>query len=208
MNLARRLFGEFCTRTPRAAFALAMLWNSAAYAQSAPTVAPTQPPAAPSTSAQITPASQASQLGNQDTVPRRCDGFLPPGVTYTPGWVHSTLISYRLTATGDIRDVALYRSSGNNDLDKAALACIGNRHTEPVMVAGTPADISWIGGVSWASRWHQFVPTDLDGEPNLCDFSKWSLREVRPPRSRRHEGLVPHYNRWISKGCRRYSISG
>jgi TonB family protein len=114
-----------------------------------PSAAPTQtsPPTPP-------PASVLGQM------PPTCDPYLLPGVTVSPT-TPSTYFSYRFAADGSIHDVALYRSSGNSDLDKAALACANaTGRSAPIMRGGNPIEGTWVGAVSWSERWHQFIRPD------------------------------------------------
>jgi len=61
---------------------------------------------------------------------------------------------------GSIHDIALYRSSGNNDLDKAALACESATGREPMMRDGKPIDGNGVGAVGWSEHWHQLIRPD------------------------------------------------
>src|SRR5215469_12964307 len=77
-----------------------------------------------------------------------CDIFLPTGIAVPPT-AAPTLFSFRLATDGTYHDIALYRTSGNSDLDKAALACADVSYLTPVVQAGSPIEINWIEAVAW-----------------------------------------------------------
>lgn len=101
--------------------------------------------------------------------PTGCDKFLPSGLTI-PQSSNGTLFSYRQSSDGQVHDATLLRSSGNNDLDKAALACANGSHLHLEIVGGIPAAISWVGGIDWARPGHPFFEPTPDGAINLCRF--------------------------------------
>jgi len=147
----------------RAMFALAMLWNSAACAQS-----PSGPWPQPTDVMVVTASRVGGPRGVQQPPPRpsqsSCDKSLPTGRTISPD-TKPTLFWYRLTPDGTIHDTSLYRSSGDSDLDKAALACADGEHIRPQLVTGTPAEIVWVGGINWPSAAHLFFVPAPDGTP-------------------------------------------
>jgi TonB family protein len=103
--------------------------------------------------------------------PPTCDGFFAPG-TRVPQDAGTTLVSFRLTTGGEMRDVAVFRSSGNSDLDQAGVACIGAIPASPLRaatVAGKPIEITWVAGVFWNSPVHTAAWVTSDGKPNICD---------------------------------------
>ncbi len=106
-----------------------------------------------------------------------CGGFLQPGLTVKPSGM--TLFWYRLMPDGDVRDASLFRSSGNGDLDKAALTCANSSHRPPEIVAGKPAEILWVGDVDWSSAHPVFGEPTPNGKPNQCSF-------FYPPNAIRH----------------------
>lgn len=89
-----------------------------------------------------------------------CDSFLPAGATVPPG-SDPTLFEYRLAADGTVSGASLLRSSGNDMLDRAALACANRTHRQEAMVAGAP--IRWTGGIFWSGAWHGFFDPGPDG---------------------------------------------
>jgi len=121
-----------------------------------------------------------------ETLRTNCDNILPSDVRTSHKRI-ATLFSYRLLPHGEIRDVALYKSSGNSTLDSAVLGCFA-KHLPPMTVDGKPVEIAWIGGFFWwpekISRYIRpflgFSEPSPDGSPNLCP-------EYPPFAVRRHE---------------------
>jgi TonB family protein len=100
--------------------------------------------------------------------PVDCDSFLPSGVT-VPRSALPTRISYRLALDGSLHDLTLYRSSGNIELDKAALACAGASHDFALDASGNPLEINWIGAISWNYFLHRLVePDPSSDEQRVC----------------------------------------
>jgi TonB family protein len=132
------------------------------FASLAQAIAQTEPNFnAPQTAAKTAPAPPA-----QD--PETCDRYLPAKFALPPA-AATTVVSLHISPAGDVKNVAITRSSGNADLDKAALACASGVRQAPVLAAGKPIDVILIGGVFWGSRSHSFGIPSPSGEPNLCD---------------------------------------
>jgi|SRR5579862_2058022 len=159
------------TIRPRAlsctAFALAMLWNAGADAQS---VLP------PPTDVLVVTASTG---GPPPTLPvpsqSSCDAHLPAGRAISRD-ANPTLFWYRLTPDGSLHDISLYRSSGDSDLDNAALACANDEHVRPQFVAGKPTEIVWVGGINWSNAAHVFFEPAPDGAHQVCRIPYPRLR--------------------------------
>lgn len=86
--------------------------------------------------------------------PLACDKFLPSNV-WRPNGDRATLISVHITAQGELRHAVLFKSSGDGNLDAAALACVPTLHLS-VTQNGAPADIVWVVGVYWHTNWSNF----------------------------------------------------
>jgi TonB family protein len=93
-----------------------------------------------------------------------CDGYVPPGLSIASA-TKPTLFQYSLEQDGTVHGASLYRSSGNDGMDKAALVCANRSHTQEAMVAGTPARILWVGGILWAGPRHGLFEPSPDGAP-------------------------------------------
>jgi TonB family protein len=179
VKFQRSLFCVFCTQLfPRGAFALVMLWNSAASAQ------PTSP-AAPAT-AQLSP-TRAAPDQHTYSYPSSCDQFLPAGTTH-PQTNRVTILSYRLPLTGEFEDISVFRSSGDSNLDQAAIQCAKAIHAPPFKVAGVPTEISWVTGYFWniPPRRSAFLDVSPAGSGNICDAPIYPPIAVR----KRQEGTV------------------
>ena len=139
------------------AITLVLAQPALADSSSAPTAALPSPQ-------QPSSASQTSAVRG----PPNCDDSLPPGVP-RPNTQSATLFSFRLTPEGEVRDVALFKSSGNQDLDRATLQCASSLHFgSPMTVAGKPVEVTWIEGYFWRPRWSTFATVSPTGTPNLC----------------------------------------
>lgn len=90
-----------------------------------------------------------------------CSWFLPAGLMVAQR-TNPTLFWYHLAADGSVHDASLYQTSGNSDLDKAALACANTAHRQGAIVGGTPSEIDWIGGINWTSPGYFFIDPGPD----------------------------------------------
>lgn len=94
-----------------------------------------------------------------------CTAFAPQNVSYSPASAQ-TLVSVRITAQGEMRDPTLYQSSGDNELDRAALACANGYQIGYVSVGGQPAEVRWVLAHNWAARGSGFGPAEPPGAQN------------------------------------------
>jgi TonB family protein len=117
---------------------------------------------ASSAQAQDMPSPQTTPRTAPTTVRTNCDAFTPHDVKTDA----ATFVSVRITAEGEMRDPTLFRSSGNDDLDKAALACADGYHVGYVSVEGKPAEVTWVLAHSWAARGAGFGPAQPPGSRN------------------------------------------
>jgi TonB family protein len=108
-----------------------------------------------------------------------------PAAFAVPQAASTAFVSYKLDASGAVSNALLYRSSGNSELDKAALACVPLSKQIPVLVNGKPAAVTMIGGVFWGAPFHSFGEPTPAGKPNLCN-NRYPLIAVRL----RQEGTV------------------
>lgn len=63
----------------------------------------------------------------------------------------TTQLSFKIEADGSVKDPAVVDSSGNADLDWAAVSCVGGWRYKPAMVDGTPTEVPWQAKVQWIS---------------------------------------------------------
>jgi TonB family protein len=114
-------------------------------------------------------AAQAAQRGRSVYYPRNCDSFLPPEAR-RPRDDFSTWFSFRVTENGELSDVALFKSSGNGDLDRAGLECAKHIHAQPITVSGTPTEVSWVMAYNWRfpTQRSSFTNPSPSGDSHTC----------------------------------------
>jgi hypothetical protein len=164
---------------------LALLWNSAANAQ------PAQAQTLPQTP---TPAPVVN-----------CDSYLPPGFKI-PKDAIATRVSYRLSVDRTVHDLAVYRSSGNADLDKAALQCAGTASGWATIQDANPTEINWIGAIYWNVTQHILMDTNPFSElPNIClgHYPTVALRL-----GVEGDTLVSYCRRWEREECDDNAVIG
>jgi TonB family protein len=61
----------------------------------------------------------------------------------------TTLLAFKVTAEGTVKDPTVARSSGNQDLDDAALRCVAFWHYKPATRDGKPVEVAWQANVVW-----------------------------------------------------------
>jgi TonB family protein len=95
-----------------------------------------------------------------------CDSWYPAAVS---GEGRLTVMSARITADGDLRDVVVTRSSGNADLDAAAVTCAAHTYVRPAVWNDKPIEIAWTFEVLWHAGAHSFVTIKRPaGYPLTC----------------------------------------
>jgi hypothetical protein len=136
-----------------AALVLVVVLASPACAQSPPSAVPTD--ASPQTPTPPVPVVN-------------CDSYLPPGFKI-PQDAIATRVSYRLAVDRTVHDLAVYRSSGNADLDKAALQCAGTALGWAAIQDANPTEIKWIRAIYWKIAQHILLDANPFSEsPNIC----------------------------------------
>jgi TonB family protein len=143
-----------------------------------PASAPQDPqPSAPNNSA--SPAS--TQSSSMDALARRAHprtNCVAPESVEIPDNA-ATIFKYTVTQTGDVKDVSLVRSSGNDDLDNAALKCWGNYPLAPTTSAGKPVDATRTEGYFWTHMRPTFASANPNGSPNLCQPTSYPVAAIR-----------------------------
>jgi TonB family protein len=123
------------------------------------------PPAATSPApSQTTPSPQLAPPNASNNLPTACDAF---SHSQLPS---PTLVSTRITADGDMRDPTVFKSSGDDALDKAALACADGFHFGPISVGGRPTEVTWV--IGFFAHWSHFIPASPSGDPHICG-ARW-----------------------------------
>jgi len=59
------------------------------------------------------------------------------------------LVEFMVTTDGGVRDIKIGKSSGNQDLDDAALSCVAHWHYKPATKDGSPIEMPWKANVVW-----------------------------------------------------------
>jgi TonB family protein len=92
----------------------------------------------------------------------------------------TTLLSFRLTTEGEVRDVAMVKSSGNKDLDQASIDCANNIYMKPATENGKPIEIVWTAEVRWPPhRDTTLSPASPNGERHGCNHLSYPSMAVR-----------------------------
>lgn len=95
----------------------------------------------------------------------QCQGYYPPDAEYASrGGI--TLLVFAITPEGSVANLKVSKSSGQADLDDAAMACVKPWKYSPVSIEGKIAAVPWVAKVTW--------------QPNLADTSyQTDLRVLR-----------------------------
>lgn len=109
-----------------------------------------------------------------------CEAFTPQDVKFSSA-PSATLVSVRITPQGEMRDPTLFQSSGDNELDKAALACAEGYQIGYVSVGGKPAEVRWILAHSWATPGSGFGPAYPPGVQNRPCTSSHQANRIENP---------------------------
>ncbi len=102
-----------------------------------------------------TPAAGEQNYGPGDATPKpaekphECNNWWPIGPS-RPSARGDTILSFKITAEGKVRDVAILHTSRDQFLDEAAKACVLTWQYKPAMHRdGTPYEVPWIARISW-----------------------------------------------------------
>jgi len=138
------------------------------------TVAPPKPmPAGPVTS----PASVGK--------PHTCPEYQYPVSAMQAGTEGSTTLQFSITPQGTVADISVRNSSGNGDLDTAAVTCARDWLYNPAMENGVPIQVLWRALVRWQIRPmepYSAVP-DAVRDCLKADPTGWSEVKAAPLRS-------------------------
>jgi periplasmic protein TonB len=79
----------------------------------------------------------------------------PQGRWYPPNAVRLnqegvTVLSFKITTDGDVKDATVAESSGHDSLDQAAIECVTQTwHYKPAMENGQPVEATWKAQITW-----------------------------------------------------------
>jgi TonB family protein len=81
--------------------------------------------------------------------PHYCGMGWYPKSALKAGIEGTTTLSFHITETGDVRDIEIAQSSGNDALDSAARQCARNWLYHPALLNGKPIEATWKAQVVW-----------------------------------------------------------
>jgi TonB family protein len=85
-----------------------------------------------------------------------------------------TLFWARIAPDGEMQDMSLYKSSGDDQLDKAILRCAEGARYAPIRIGGTPTEITWVIGYFWWPQSSRFAPASPTGEAaSICAVRRY-----------------------------------
>ena len=76
--------------------------------------------------------------------PHTCDWYKP-----RPGGEGTTRLSFRIEVSGRLRDIAVARSSGSDEIDKASMGCASRWHYFPATMNTEPVATKWGADIEW-----------------------------------------------------------
>ena len=100
-------------------------------------------------------AATGQDYGPGDTIPstagkpHQCNNWWPIGPS-SPSATGDTILSFRITKEGNVRDISVLHTSRDQFLDDAAKACVLTWQYKPATHKdGTPYEAPWIVRVAW-----------------------------------------------------------
>jgi TonB family protein len=90
----------------------------------------------------------------------------------------ATVLAVNISSTGDVTAASVKTSSGNKDLDAAAIACASHMYFSELTADGRPVDLTWIVAIAWATDGtaSYFVPKVV-GNENACAYPQVAQEE-------------------------------
>jgi TonB family protein len=82
-------------------------------------------------------------------IPHTCNRYYPPELQ-EQGIQGTTLLSFRVTDYGSVREIVVSETSGNKDLDAAAVFCAQHWRYKPATRNGRVIEVPWVAKVVWA----------------------------------------------------------
>jgi protein TonB len=114
-----------------------------------------------------TPAAGATTRPASAGGPHACAEVQYPVSALQTGTEGRTILKFTITAKGGVSDVSVNTSSGNADLDTAAMSCARDWLYHPATRDGVPVDTPWLAQVLW--KIGVTAPYDLvDAEGLIC----------------------------------------
>lgn len=86
--------------------------------------------------------------GKRAAIPHACQQDYPPAAAAAQA-SGTTRVRFVITAEGRVKDPAVETSSGNADLDAAAMTCVGFWRYRPALKNGQPVEVPWKADIKW-----------------------------------------------------------
>ncbi|HEX3673778.1 MAG TPA: TonB family protein [Rhizomicrobium sp.] len=86
---------------------------------------------------------------------RDCGAFYPNNRREGAPTASSSKVHYTITETGAVKDPVVVVSSGDVDLDKAAIACASAWLYTPATRGGVPVAVGWNTTIGWTFSLHR-----------------------------------------------------
>lgn len=75
-----------------------------------------------------------------------------PAISVRLGEQGTTVLAFRITTAGTVKEPRILVSSGSDRLDAAALACVASWRYRPAVQDGKPIEVEWKAEVKWSLR--------------------------------------------------------
>jgi TonB family protein len=93
----------------------------------------------------------AQDASHEKTVgrPHSCEHYFPDDLRYD-GAQGETTLTFTVTVNGGVADIKVAKSSGNAELDAAAVACASHWRYKLADPSATPKPVPWGANVAWS----------------------------------------------------------
>ena len=90
-------------------------------------------------------------VGQFELVPAGCTHWYP-NAARRDGEQGTTIMQFEIQPDGNVLGARVFQSSGNADLDNAAVACVKFFHYRPAIQNGKPVVVTWKAAIKWQLR--------------------------------------------------------
>jgi TonB family protein len=124
-------------------------------------------PSRPPTYAELPPDSRDVAATQNENV-RSCDNLLSPAIERAQEPLTTLMYAY-IYKDGAMQFARMYRASGNEAFDTAAIACANQFHWPPMIHDGEPIEATWVMAAHWMPKWHFIItPAKADETEPEC----------------------------------------
>ena len=149
-------------------FLPAVAWSQTAPAPPSPSQS--EPPAPP--------PSAPTSIGR----PHTCPGSIYyPEIEAHHAIQGETGVSFIITTDGSLKNLAVFKTSGDDGLDLAALNCALQWRYKPAMQFGVPVEVPWKAKVRWRVSDGVSWPPQPTGAPHVCTEARSNPGRTTPP---------------------------